>query len=103
MSERVGEQQNTPTKQPENLESNHVPHDEPSTQGLNITASVGRAANHGLKRKLDATPKWNNIVPATNALQELSSANSAQITRNIDQQNNTQVPQDEFPLSSSER
>ncbi|MED6138747.1 hypothetical protein PIB30_077378 [Stylosanthes scabra] len=110
MSERVGEQQNTPTQQPENLESNHVPHDEPSAQGLNNSASVGRAANHGLKRKLDATPKWNNIVPATNALQEPSSANSAQITRNIDQQNNTQVncervreTQDEFPLSSSER
>ncbi|MED6123617.1 hypothetical protein PIB30_050801 [Stylosanthes scabra] len=75
MSERVGEQQNTPTQQPENLESNH----------------------------LDATPKWNNTVPATNALQEPSSANSAQITRNIDQQSNTQVPQDEFPLSNSER
>ncbi|MED6213258.1 hypothetical protein PIB30_091430 [Stylosanthes scabra] len=75
MSERVGEQQNTPTQQPENLESNH----------------------------LDATPKWNNTVPATNVLQEPSSANSAQITRNIDQQNNTQVPQDEFSLSSSGR
>ncbi|MED6151649.1 hypothetical protein PIB30_084484 [Stylosanthes scabra] len=84
MSEKVGEQQNTPTQQPENLESNHVPHDEPTTQGLNNSASVGRAANHGLKRKLDATPKWNNTVPATNALQEPSSANSAQIRRNID-------------------
>ncbi|MED6151883.1 hypothetical protein PIB30_086641 [Stylosanthes scabra] len=68
MSERVGERQNTPRQQPENLESNH-----------------------------------NNTMPATNALQEPSSANSAQITRNIDQQNNTQVPQDEFPLFISER
>ncbi|MED6213617.1 hypothetical protein PIB30_095140 [Stylosanthes scabra] len=81
----IREIKNTPTQQPENLESNHVPHDEPTAQGLNNSASVGRAANHELKRKLDATPKWNNTVPVTNALQEPSSANSAQITRNIDQ------------------
>ncbi|MED6150493.1 hypothetical protein PIB30_072843 [Stylosanthes scabra] len=52
----ASEQQSTPTQQPENLEYNHVPHGEPSAQDLNNSASVGRAANHGLKRKLDATP-----------------------------------------------
>ncbi|MED6152086.1 hypothetical protein PIB30_088601 [Stylosanthes scabra] len=105
---KIREIKSTPTQQPESIESNHVSHGEPSTQGLNNSASVGRAANHGLKRRLDATPKWNNTVPATNALP--SSVNSTQITRNIDQQNNTQVncervreTQDEFPLSSSER
>ncbi|MED6139330.1 hypothetical protein PIB30_082811 [Stylosanthes scabra] len=110
MSARMSEQQSIPTQQPENLESNHVSHGESSAQGLNNSASVGRVANHGLKRKLDVTPKWNYTVPATNAFQESSFANSAQITRNIGQQNNTQVRserireiQDEFPLSSSER